>query len=91
MLKEKLQKINPNFALSQIMSPCGINSQETNLENLQVLHIQINSYSSQTLIFKFSVILTQCLEWTVMLTKTLFLHILHFLCNNLSSMKSQMA
>ena len=29
MLKDKLQKINPNFALSEIMSPGGTNLQET--------------------------------------------------------------
>lgn len=29
MLKDKLQKINPKFALSQIMSPGGTNLQET--------------------------------------------------------------
>ena len=61
-----------------------------NLENVQVAHMQVTSYSSQSLIFKFSVILTQCLEWTVMMNKMLFLYILHSLCNNLSSMKSQM-
>ena len=36
-----------------------------NLENVLVAHMQVTSYSSQSLIFKFSVILTQCLEWTV--------------------------
>ena len=33
MLKDKLQKINPKFALSQIMSPGGTNLQETKFGN----------------------------------------------------------
>ena len=90
--KKKLQEINPKFALSQIMSTGGTNLQETKFGKCPsaVAHMQVTSYSAQSLIFKFSVILTQCLEWTVMMNKMLFLYILHSLCNNLSSMKCQM-
>ena len=77
----------PCLKLCQLVVPTY---RKQNLENVQVAHMQVTSYSSQSLIFKFSVILTQCLEWTVMMNKMLFLYILHSLCNNLRSMKSQM-
>ena len=81
MLKDKLEKTNPKFALPQIMSPGGTNLQET---TFTVLRVEFS---------KFSAILTQCLEQTVMLvmmTKMLYLHFLHFLCDILNSTKSQM-
>ena len=86
LLKDKLQKITPKFALCRIMSIGGTNLQETKFRKCPS-----GSYaSSQSLILKFSVMLTQCLEWTVMMNKMLFLYIPQFLCNNLSSIKIQM-
>ena len=71
LLKDKLQKITPKFALCQIMSIGGTNLQETKFRKC----LSSSYPSSQSLILKFSVILTQCLDWTVMINKTLFLYI----------------
>ena len=70
LLKNKLQEINPKFSLSQIMSTGGTNLQETKFGKCPSgSYASYQCYSSQSLIFKFSVILTQCLEWTVMMKK----------------------
>lgn len=58
-LKAKLQKINPNFALAQIMSPGGASCKETKLENLPVVPMQVTNYSLQNHISKCTVTLTQ--------------------------------
>ena len=62
-------------------------------QSVRAVHMQVISYSSPNPIFKFSAILTKCLEQTVMIivmTKMLYLHFLHFLCDILNSTKSQM-
>jgi len=46
MLKDKLQKINPKFALSQIMSPGG-----TNLQEIEFRKSPSGSYASYQLQF----------------------------------------
>ena len=89
MLNDKLQKINPKFALSQIMSPGDTNLQETKFGkspsgSYESYQLQFSESNFQVFCNIDSVPRADCNDGM------LYLHFLLFLCDILNSTKSQM-